>query len=242
MEKSKEIINRIKEENIKPIPRWYFKGKNILIWLAFAVTALAGAMAFSVILFTIQQSDFNLISHFSHSKLELFLGLLPFFWIVTLIIFLLFGIYSLHRSPRGYKLKWSKMAGIHVALSILLGTLFFLAGGAGKLEKAFAVRMSLYESIEEKKVKIWMMPDDGFLSGTIESISDSTFQLTDYHEQVWQINYKNAFIPPVVLLEKGEKIKLIGSKTGSQSFIAEEIRPWGGPQQRLRNPQNRPNP
>ena len=242
MAKSKEILNKIKEENIKPIPKWYFLGRNLLIWTAFGLTVLIGAIAFSIILFAIQQTDFNLISHLSHSKLELFLGLLPFFWIITLIIFLIMGIYSLQRSPRGYKLRWPKMAGVHVSLSILVGTLFFLAGGAGKLEKAFAVRMALYESIEEKKVKIWMMPEEGFLSGTIESVSDSIFQLIDFDEDKWQIDYSNAFIPPVVLLEKGEKIKLIGAQTNAGTFTAEEIRPWGGPQQRMRRqgsmPQN----
>lgn len=228
MEKSKNIIDRIKEENIQPIPRWQFASKNILVWIAFAISTLIGAAAFSVILFSIRQTDFDLASHLSHSGIELFLGLLPFFWIIALLIFLVLAIFSIQKSKKAYKLSRTTWVVFSTAISILLGTLFFIGGGAQWLENSFADQVSIYESLEDKKKKVWMNPEDGFLSGTIEIVSGDALKLVDFNNKEWGIDYEGAFISPAVLLEKGEQVKLIGGISGPASFKADELRPWGG--------------
>ena len=232
MEKSRKIIEKIKTENIQPIPKWYFKVQNWLIWLAFALSILLGAAAFSVILFAIQQTDFDLISQFSDGGLSLFLALLPFFWIVTLLIFLLVAIFSIQKSKRGYKSTWSRLTTYSAAASILMGTLFFISGGAQWLENSFAKSVSLYQSIDEKKKIVWMQPDEGYLGGTIENVNGDSFLLKDFDGNTWAVSYQEAFIARVILLEQGEQIKLIGQKTGKSQFRADEIRPWGGPEHR----------
>lgn len=228
MRKSKTIIDKIKEENIKQKPKWYFKTLNILNWTCYIICVLIGAASFSVILFSIHQTDFNLISHLSHSKLELFLGLLPFFWILTLLIFLFVGIIVLSRSKRGYKLHWARLLAISTTVSVLLGTMFFIGGGGDQLENAFSERVSFYQSVHENRKKIWMNPEVGLLSGTIEKISGHSIHLLDFNNQEWDIDYSNATIAGSVLLKEGEQLKLVGAITGSYSFYAVEIRTWNG--------------
>lgn len=228
MKPSEKLIQSIKEQGIKPVPRWRFTVRNALLWGAFLLAVLLGALAFSVILFSVQQTDFSVVSHLSHSRLELFLGLLPFFWIILLLVFLVIAIYSIQYSPKGYKFTAAKLVSYSAALSILLGALFFIAGGAQRLEQAFALHVSLYESVQEKKVQLWSMPEDGYLSGQIEEANAGDFQLRDFQGNLWTVHYENAFIPPSVLLERGEQIKLMGEMTGKGEFSAQEIRPWGG--------------
>ncbi len=234
MEKSKKIIDKIKKEDIQPIPKWYFRAKNSLVWLAFTISLFIGAAAFSVILYSIQQTEFNLLSHLSHSGLELFLGLLPFFWIIALLLFLVLAIVSIQKSKKGYKLNWARWVGFSIAISILLGTLFFIGGGARWLDHSFAEQVGLYEGIEAKKMKIWMNPEDGFLAGTIEQVVGDVLHLVDFDQKKWEVNYAEAFIPPAVFLETAEQVKLVGKITGTNSFRAEEVRPWGGKQQQER--------
>ncbi len=235
MKPSEKLIQAIREREIQPAPKWRFTFKNGLLWSAFAIAALLGALAFSVILFAIQQADFRIINHLSHSKLELFLGLLPFFWIALLIIFLIIAVYSVQYSKKGYKFTAAKLAGYSAALSILMGTLFFISGGAQRLEQAFALQLSIYESVQERKVILWSRPQDGYLSGQIMETAPEYFRLQDFENNAWTIFYENAFMPPVVLLEKGEKIKLIGKISDKNQFVATEIRPWGGMGNQRRN-------
>lgn len=228
MESSKKIIDKIKKENIKPMPKWYFVVPNTVIWLVFIILVFIGAAAFSVIILSIQQTDFDLISHITHSRIELILGLLPFFWIVVLLIFLVAAIFTFRKSKKGYKFGWPLLLGYSTLASILLGTLFFLGDGSDWLENTFAEQVSYYESIHEKKQKIWMKPEDGFLSGTIEKVDTNILQLIDFNAKKWDIDYKDVRIPQRVFLEKGTQIKLIGKITSVNTFQAKELRPWNG--------------
>ena len=228
MQESKKIIEKIKKENIRQKPKWHFVVPNILIWLGFVILVFVGAAAFSVVLLSIQQTDFNLISHMSHSRVELFLGLLPFFWIVIVLIFLFGALIIFKKSKKGYKFGWPRLLGLSTAASMLLGTLFFIGGGSGWLENTFAEKVSYYESLHEKKQKIWMKPEEGFLSGTIEKVDGDRLELIDFNNKKWDIDYGDAFIAPPVLLNKGEQVKLIGEITGANTFQVKEMRPWQG--------------
>lgn len=230
MDASKKLIDRIKEQNIQPAPRWHFTLKNSLLLAGFVLAVLLGGLAFSIVLFAIQQTDFSVMSHLSHSPLELFLGLLPVLWITLLILSLLAAMYSIRHSKKGYKFSAFRQMAFSVALSILLGTLFFITGGAQRLEHAFEINIELYESINEKKIQLWVRPEEGQLAGKITAMEENSMELTDFYGNSWKIRFSdNTFIPPVVLMERGELIKLIGTKTGQGEFSAEEIRPWQGP-------------
>lgn len=237
MKPSEKLLQKIREEQAEPAPRWHFAVKNRLVWAAFGLAVVLGALAFSVILFAIQQTEFNIVSHLSHSGLELFLGLLPFFWIALLVVFLLVAMYSVQYSRRGYKFTLARLVGYSAALSILLGTLFFIGGGAQRLEQAFALNVSIYESVQEKKIKLWSMPEEGYLSGEIVETEMGAFRLKDFQGKEWTVRYEGAFIPPVVLLERGEKVKLVGEVAEEGVFAASEVRPWGGAGSRMRRGQ-----
>lgn len=234
MKGSEKLIETIKLEGVQPVPAWQFSMKNSLAWAGFLLASLVGGLAFSVILFAIQQTDFSVVSHLSHSRLELLLGLLPFIWIAFLILALGIAFYCIQHSKKGYKFTAAKLAGFSAILSILLGTLFFIGGGAHQLEHAFAVNVELYQSIEQKKVKLWSMPEDGYLSGKIVETGTDYFILKDFHEKSWKISYASAFVAPVVRLEEGETVKLVGKITAKGLFAADEVRPWGGRGARMR--------
>ena len=228
MENSEKLISKMKNQNLKPIPKWRFTIKGMGIGFTILVSVILGGLAFSIILFSIQQLGFDLITHMSHSRIEFLLGLLPFLWIGLLIIFLTLGMISIKNSRKGYKFSPTKLILFNSVFSILLGTLFFIGGGAQWLENKFAVQIEIYESIQEKKINMWSAPENGFLSGTIESVNENTMQLVDFKKRKWTIDFQKAHIPPAVLLEEGEVIKLRGKMKDSNSFIADEVRPWGG--------------
>lgn len=229
MRPSERLIETIKQQGIKPTPRWRFVLNNTLTWFFFSIGVLLGALAFSIILFAIQQTDFNIIGHLQHSKLEFFLSLLPIVWIIVLLIFVGLGMYAIQHAPKGYKLTLARRAGYSAVFSALLGALFFIAGGAQWLENAFAANVSVYESVQEKKVKLWMMPENGYLGGEISQISPNELTLVDFNNHTWTIYLNDStFIAPVIDLEKGEKIKLIGKMLNDHQFNADEVRPWGG--------------
>ncbi|MBK8554373.1 MAG: hypothetical protein IPL65_00745 [Lewinellaceae bacterium] len=235
MKDSEKLIQTIREKNIQPVPKHFFTLKNAAAWLGFLLAVLLGALAFSVVLFCIQQTDFNLFSHLGHSRLEFFLGLLPVFWILFLMLALVLAMVSIRKTGKGYKFSITRLAAFTTAFSILAGTLLFIAGGGRALEHAFELNVNLYESVQEKKVKLWSQPEQGYLSGTILSSDATSILIEDFSNQQWEMHYDSAFVAPVLTLEKGQKIKAIGKMLGKGQFEAREIRPWGGMGLRQKN-------
>jgi len=228
MDNPDKLIQKIKEEKITPKPKWYFALKNALIWSLYLLFILIGAISFSIVLFAVQQTDFELLSHIGHSKLEALLSILPIIWLISLIGFIAGSIYSIYNSKRGYKFTFNKIIALSVGLSIVIGTIFFISGGASWFEEAFALRVGFYESIQKKKEKIWQNPEKGNIAGTIIKVDDDKIELQDLDNNKWQIDLHDVFIPRAVFLEKGEKVKITGKKIDDNTFKAEGIYPWGG--------------
>lgn len=229
MDPSKRLIEKIREQEISPKPKWFFFLRNRLVLSGFLLFILLGGISFSIVLLVLQQADFQLLEHFGHSRWESVLSLLPFLWLVLLVVALGLAMWSLRRIKRGYKFPLGQLAGYSVALSMVIGTLFFISGGGKALEDAFAIQVSFYEGIREKKEKLWTMPEEGYLSGKIEKTEIGSLELRAFNGTLWEVDVSEASFPPFVLLERGEEIKLIGELMGDHQFRAREIRPWGGP-------------
>lgn len=226
---AKNIVDRIKEEGIEPRPRWYFILVNAGKWSGFVIASLIGAVSFSVILYTFLQADFNPFSHLSHSGIELLLGLLPVFWMLMLFAFTLLAMVGLRSSEKGYRLTWVRLMVYCVIISVFLGSWFYLGGGAQWLDNAFAERVDSYESLLERKRKVWMNPAEGTLSGTIVRVNDrKTFELKGLDETHWIIDYSDAFVVPRIRVKPGIEVKMTGEMTAAGHFKTDKIRPWSG--------------
>ena len=230
-----KILEIIEDESIKPTPRWVFTLKTTGGWISFLLAVFMGGLAFSVILYAIQQSDFSLTDHITHSGMELFLSLLPIIWLIFMGLFFIISLIGIRYSWKSYKIPVVKQAGWSVGLSVVIGTLFFIAGGGSWLDNTFGNAMTSYESIEERKIQIWSNPQEGYLSGIIKDVGEEELTITDFDNQAWTIDFNDSWVAGPVLLEIGEKIKVVGASTESFKFKAEEIRPWGGRQRMGKN-------
>jgi len=228
MEKSDELFDKIKSQKLQQKPKWYFQFKNTFFWGVFIAFILLGSISFSVILFAIQQADFDLIQHLSHSFLEFILGIAPILWLVLLILGLIIAMLGIRNSKKGYKFTFGNMIAFSFGFSILLGTLFFIGGGAQYLENSFATEFSNYHSIESMKINRWTNPSEGYLSGTILNLYDDEMEIEDFNQKRWHIDIRDAQLKGKKKLEIGKKIKFIGAQTGKDQFKASEIRHWGG--------------
>lgn len=228
MSNAQKIIDRIRVENIRPLPKWTFTIPEAMKWVAYAFFVLMGGMSFSIILFAISVNGFDLIQHFMHSKVESVLVLLPLLWLGVLTFVLGASIASVMQTGRAYKFSFGKWVSLSVGISITLGTLFFLAGGARWLEHKFETNVESYESLFEKKAAIWSQPNLGTLSGEVISFDAQTISLRDWKGRIWSVSYAQAFVAPILKIEAGVQIKLNGTLTGENAFDATSIKPWGG--------------
>lgn len=228
MNNAQKIVDKIKNDQIQPHPEWTFTYKEWVKWASYALFVVMGSISFSIILFAISVNGFDMLQHFKHSKLESILVLLPILWLTTLIIFLGGSIVSVMHTGRAYKYSFGKWMSLSTGISMVIGTMFFMTGGARWLEHKFETNIESYESLLEKKTAIWSQPTLGTLSGEIVEINDDTITMKDWKNEIWTIQTTDAFVAPILDLQMGTQIKINGKLTGETSFKAEKIRPWGG--------------
>jgi len=226
MKNSQKLLEKIQKQKIPQKSRWQFVFKDIFFWALFAFSIIIGGLAFSVILFAFSQTDFDLLSQIPDSRIEFFLGLLPFFWIISCVVFLLVSIFGVRHTKTGYRYSPLLIFGNSIILSIILGTTLFFSGGAEKMERIFAENIPVYKGLEERKISRWSLPENGFLSGKIIEKKESIILIEDWNNKKWEKDIKNAIIRGKIFIEKDEKIKIIGKMSEADIFIAEQIGPW----------------
>jgi len=225
---SNEVLKKIKDNNIKPKPLWYFVTKNYFIWMIFGISIILGSFAFSMVLFIIRQLDWDIYYYTGNSFLKTVLVGLPYLWLIFLILFTGVAYFNFIHTKKGYRFKFISILLFSLIISIILGSTFYFNGFSERLEKIFSENIPYYNKLVYSREEQWMKPERGLLAGTIIEtvLPENNFILMDLDNNRWKIEAGKAIwkgkMTPVI----GLKIKLIGKLIDDSNFKAIEIRSW----------------
>ena len=225
---SNEVLKKIKDNNIKPKPRWYFITKNYFIWSIFGISIILGSFAFSMIIFIINQLDWAIYHYIGESFLKTVFISLPYLWLIFLILFTGVAYYNFIHTKRGYRFKFISILLISLVISITLGTGLYFNGFSERLENVFSEKIPYYNRLVYSCEEQWMRPERGLLAGTITEtgLPENSFILKDLNNNQWKIEASKAIWKGKLTPATGLKIKLIGKVINNNNFKAMEIRPW----------------
>jgi len=227
---SEKVFKRIKDNNIKPKPRWYFVTKNYFIWLTFGISVLLGSFTFSIILFMFKQLDWDIYHYLGDSFVKTVFISLPYLWLIFFILFIWVAYYNFIHTKRGYRFRFISILLISLIISAILGTGLYYNGFGERLENVFSKNIPYYNRLIYTCEKQWMQPHRGLLAGIITKteLSKNSFMLIDLHNNHWKIDISKTIWKGKLTPSPGLKIKLIGKIENNNIFKAIEIRPWQG--------------
>lgn len=231
---SQNILEKIQKEHIKPTPKWHFMLKKSVIWALFAVSLILGSIAFSIILLQINDVEWDLYEKAGGLLGFVFL-VIPYFWIIFIIGFLLLGYYNFKHTDTGYKYNTFYVVLISIGTSMLLGTALYSFGISEHLEDKFLENIPFYKEMNFGKRQMWVMEERGLLGGKVIEIKNADeFDMEDFRGKLWLIKVENE--QPLNLLPKpfkpnfkpkpGDLVKVIGEKESEYVFRAFDVRPW----------------
>jgi hypothetical protein len=225
------ILKKIKTEDLKPRPSWHFWLRNIAFWSIFALAALIGGRAIGVMGMVFSDIDIPFLMEAHGPLLHHITTILPLFWIIFFLLFLLLANYGLHHTKRGYRLGTTKLVGINLIISFAIGGGAFLIEDGEKFEKFVHEKAPIFKKMEDNRRQVWNNPNEGRIAGTIIIIQDETILvLDDFNNTTWTVNYSEAQMRRRFDLREGIKIGIVGN-IGNQegntvSFVADKIGPW----------------
>lgn len=229
MNTKEKILQKIKNREIEKKPKWFFVAKNSFFWALCGVSLVIGAAAFSIILSMIKDNDWDIYERTQNTFVEHVFMSIPYVWIAIVGISLWMAYREFSQTRKGYRMMPYVIVGASVVGSIILGSVVFAIGGGDFLSDFFEENVPRYESLVYTKRDIWRNPDRGLIAGTVEYATESgdKFILRDLAGHAWEINATDViFRGPIVLIEEGMKVKIVGTKVSSEKFRASEIRPW----------------
>lgn len=222
-------LNKIKKEHIAPEPRWKFLARKILIWLLVGFIVALGAVAISVVHYLLSQLEWDLYIPMHQNFFVFTLSIMPYSWLVLLIIFGIAAFFGVRKTENGYR-----FGGLKIIFSIVIGVIvigFFMSsfGFNRRFNGMMMHGVPYYAQNVATKEKQWMQPEKGLLAGTITAIQGSTIKLTDLNNVYWEVQRnEKTLVRPMADVSVGQMIKLIGTKQAEKNFIVTEIRPWAG--------------
>lgn len=228
-DKANEILKKIEEKKIKPKSKWVFLIKDYLIWVLCGLTVLIGALAMGVIIFIINDNDWDIHGYLRKSFLTYVLILIPYFWIFVLGLFSLLAYLNYKHTRKGYLLNHHIIIFISVFAVLVLGWTLFASGISERMDKTFAQKIPYYKNTEMHKINFWSNPEKGLIAGKIIRIEDGyNFYLIDFGNNEWSVVGTEANLKKGINMKVGERVKVIGEMDERGNvFYAQEIRPWG---------------
>jgi len=208
---SDQTLKLISQKQLKPIPKWEFITRNWAIWFGLAIS-------FFLLILGAGLSWFGLVDDV----------ITPYLWLIIVVVLLGMSFLLFENTKKAYRFPKWQVIGLIIFLALTLGGVLFKIGLANQIDKNLEMTLPYYRQMVPMKLKAWNNPQSGYLSGQITDLNSTGFILLDFDGKNWNITSQNPLVRGRVVLEINTQIKLIGTKTGDNSFTVREIRPWNG--------------
>ncbi len=211
-----QIIQKIKNENLKPINKNIFLFRKVSIWFLFAVTTVFGAYAFAFFFLKILSVDFDNWYYFNNSYNGFLIENIPIVWIMLFMFNLLLMFCLFKKTNKGYKYSIVFVGVGSLMISFFLGIV---------LAKTLAYKGLLIDRFENERVMNWTNPESGRLSGEVIFINTDYLLIRDIKDDVWNVNTSYVLDNSKQISKDNQFISIIGKYDYENNFTACQIMP-----------------
>lgn len=225
-----QIIQKIKNENVKPISKYIFLFRKISVWFLLALSTMFGAYAFAFFFLKTLYIDFDNWEYFADSYDTFLMDNIPLIWAILFVVSLLLMFYLFKKTNKGYRYSIIFIGSTSLAISFVLGIV---------LSKTFYGNM-LIERFEDEKAINWTNPKSGRLSGEVLFIDDNYVLVRDIQDDIWNVNTDYLLENSKDILANYPMISIIGKYDYANNFTACQVLPFDIDRNRFRpNPMNK---
>lgn len=227
------VLERIDRDRVCPRSRLFFHSRECFVWTLWFITVCVGALAIAVTLFVIGHQRYALYEATHDNYFTFLVTVLPYVWIVTLIFMIVFAVYNIRKTKRGYRYSVTMIAGSSVLVSLAGGAGLQLLGLGAYIDYEFGRLMYTYPSQEKIERALWQAPDDGRLLGRLVGpvgVATATVWFVDEEGTRWRTDISDLFAADHRVLSTRVPVRLMGlrdeASTSSDRFHACAVFPW----------------
>ena len=216
-----DIINKIKESEIKPISKAYFVFRRSLFWAVAIITTFFGAVSFAYIIGSLLVFDWQYWDYVSESILTYTYTFIPFLWVLFLILFIVFIPYIIKNTVNGYKYKKYAIIFTSVFISLILGITLLKVSIKIETQDTMFIKGNLI-----KQMSMWQSPLRGKIIGEVKLINGETAIVRDIEGAVWIVDISHLLPKSDYVINNNKFVRIIGSTTKQNEIIACQVVPF----------------
>ncbi|MFA6158199.1 MAG: hypothetical protein WC763_01030 [Candidatus Paceibacterota bacterium] len=222
-----KILDQIKTKHLKPLSKGYFKTRDLALWGLLVVFVAALGVGVGMIIYGIRSTNLSVLAKLELTLSQKALFFFPVFWILACAVIATVAFINLRKTRRGYRVTARQFIIIAALVAVGVGSIVYALNVTQYLSRVAANRIPLYKDVVAPNTSTWLDPNHGLLSGVIRSRdSDTSFYVRDSEAVLWHVTGDDMIIPTGYIMQTGERIKIIGKRTGDDAFTAREIHPW----------------
>ena len=207
------VLNRLESENMSPTSRSWFVWADYSAWGLWFLGTFIGALAIAVTLFVVSYQQYAFYE-LTHDNLFTFVeDALPFLWFMVLTVMIIFAVYNVRHTKRGYRYPLWQVLGSSLILSFAGGAILHMIGVGFNFDKWLGGAVSGYESQEKMEERLWQSPENGRLVGNFvkhEDFFPYGLIFLDVQGVEWRINLTDLREEERSSLESGRSVRMIG--------------------------------
>jgi len=218
---SKEIVEKIKKEKIKPIEKWKINFKNYLYWGVVGVFILLSGAFFSLIILNFTGFGEEMFGFFHLGRfLRILIFTAPYLWILAFGICVISGVFIFQKTKTGYRHNVLFVVSIILIIVSVLGVVGHFLRMNERLEDGLPHNID-HRMMKFKKEGRLFMPEEGVLVGKIKKVKEGSILLNDPKNEKWVVLYSNKTkTAKDIELKEGVKVIIFGEKSGDHEFSA----------------------
>jgi heme/copper-type cytochrome/quinol oxidase subunit 2 len=225
------IFKTIEEKDVCPRSRWFFVCKETLVWVAWVVSVVVGAIAIAVTLFVVARSQYALYEAAYDTFFSFFVTAIPYLWLIVFALMSWLAVTNLRHTKHGYRYRPSVVIVSSLVVSLAGGAVLQLLGFGYHLDLKLGQEMKMYMSQDKKEQQLWQAPNDGRLIGRqvhTTTVPTTTVVFEDSKGQRWRLDVSELSAMDVALLNSNTIVRLVGTSSDltTKQFHACGAFPW----------------
>lgn len=227
-----QVLSRITGENICPRGRWFFFGRECVVWLVWLLATVLASIAVAVSTFVIMHRQYALYEATHSNFWSFMLEALPYLWIATFVLAAGLSYYHFRQTKRGYRYPLTMVLGVTLVVSLMGGVALHYIGMSFAFDHLLGEYFpGVYASHERKEVQFWQRPEEGRLMARFseELVPDAVVVVEDVEGRRWAVDITELFIPDREYLRDGREVRMLGLRHDGglgTEFHACGVFPW----------------
>lgn len=221
---SQKALEKIMNGEVKQKPRCIFFFRNVALWILGLASVFAGAIAVSLIIFTVVNSDMDLYREVYGFAMSRFTIALIVIWMIITSVLLILSDYSLRSTKCGYRYPLWFILSIDILISLIFGSIFYFFGVGNYMDDVLSSHVGYYHNVEKRNSQFFHKPEKGILMGVVTHKLPKYVEVLTVNGDVWAVHMENISSSQSEKIHEGSRVVFAGTTEEEKVFVACDMR------------------